>query len=111
MGAGRPYCGTWSLGEGGPAMTLRITPGSIESDGHVVLLPAGLTGTVTTEDGREYDLGPGHQIAIEVDSHEHAKEVSLVASRLAHDSEALPDISHDEELSRKNLGLSKKKGS
>ena len=28
-------------------MTLKITPGSIVSDGHVVLLPVGLTGTVT----------------------------------------------------------------
>ena len=43
---------------------LKITPGSIESDGHVVLLPAGLTGQVTTGDGRTYDLGPAHQIAI-----------------------------------------------
>ncbi len=90
-------------------MTLKITPGSIASDGHVVLLPAGLTGEVTVGDGTTYDLGPSTQIAIEVDSHDHAKEVALAASQLAHDSDALPDISHDEAQSRKNLGL--KKGS
>lgn len=89
---------------------LKITPGSIVSDGHVVLLPAGLTGEVTTDDGTTYDLGPATQVAIEVVSHDHAKEVALAASQLAHDDEALPDVSHDEALSRKNLGLTKKKG-
>lgn len=89
-------------------MTLRITPGSIESDGHVVLLPQGLTGTVTTEDGREYDLGPAHQIAVEVDSHDHAREVAYVASVLAHEAEDLPDVVHDAAQSRKNLGLKKR---
>lgn len=68
-------------------MTLKITPGSttpgsIESDGHVVLLPAGLTGTVTTDDGTTYDLGPATQLAIEVDSHDHAKEVAFAASQV-----------------------------
>ena len=89
-------------------MALKITPSSIESDGHVVLLPPGLTGEVTTEDGTTYNLGPAAQIAVEVDSHDHAKEVALEASRLAHDDENLPDIEHDEALSRKNLGLSKR---
>lgn len=89
-------------------MALKITPGSIESDGHVVLLPPGLTGTVTTDDGTTYDLGPASQIAIEVDSHDHAKEVAFAASQLAHDSDDLPDVVHDEAGSRKNLGLTKK---
>lgn len=92
-------------------MALKITPGSIVSDGHVVLLPPGLTGTVTTEDGTVYDLGPAHVPAIEVDSHDHAKEVALAASRLAHESDEFPDVVHDEAQSRKNLGLTKKKGS
>ncbi len=93
-------------------MSLKITPGtggSIVSDGHVVLLPAGLTGTVNAADGTAYDLGPASQIAIEVDSHEHAKEVALAASQLAHDDESLPDIHHDEKQSRKNLNITKKK--
>lgn len=47
-------------------MTIKITPGSIESDGHVVLLPVGLTGEVTLDDGTTYDLGPASQAAIEV---------------------------------------------
>lgn len=89
-------------------MTLKITPGSIESDGHVVLLPPGLTGEVTTDDGTTYDLGPAHQIAVEVESHDHAKEVALAASQLAHDDESLPGVEHDEAQSRKNLGLKKK---
>lgn len=87
-------------------MTLKITPGaqgSIESDGHVVLMPPGLTGTVTTKDGTTYDLGPAQQIAIEVDSHDHAKEVALKASDLAHESDDLPDVSHDRKTSLKNL--------
>jgi len=91
-------------------MTLKITPGTIESDGHVVLLPGGVTGQVTTQDGTTYDLGPASHIAVEVDSHEHAKEVALAASRMAHDSEALPDITHDEAQSLRNLDLTKKKG-
>jgi hypothetical protein len=94
-------------------VTLHITPGSggsIVSDGHVVLLPPGLTGTVKLADGTTVDLGPANQIAVEVDSHEKAKEVGLLASQLAHDADDLPDVTHDETLSRKNLGLTKKKG-
>ena len=88
-------------------MALKITPGTIVSDGHVVLLPAGLTGQVTTGDGTTYDLGPASQIAVEVDTHNHAKEVALAASQLAHDSDALPDVHFDEALSRKNLTVKK----
>ncbi len=84
-------------------MTLKITPGSIESDGHVVILPAGLTGEVTLEDGTTVDLGPAGQVAIEVDSHDKAKEVALLASDLANDDESLPDIKHDRKQSLKNL--------
>lgn len=87
-------------------MSLKITPGSIESDGHVVLLPPGLTGTVTVGDGTTYDLGPATQIAVEVDSHKHAREVALLASRLAHEDDSIP-VEHDEAQSRKNLGLTK----
>lgn len=92
---------------------MKVTPGTTtryESDGHVVLLPPGLTGSVTLEDGTIVDLGPGHQNAIEVETHDQAKEVALLASKLAGDSEDLPNVVHDEEQSRKNLGLSKKKG-
>ncbi len=88
-------------------MSIKITPGSIESDGHVVLLPAGLTGIVTLDDGTTYDLGPAGQVVIEVESHDHAKEVAIAASKLAHDSDALPDVSFDEATSRKNLQLKK----
>lgn len=88
-------------------MTIKITPGSIVSDGHVVIMPAGLTGEVTLEDGTTYNLGPASQEAIEVDSHDHAKQVAFVASKLAHDSDALPDVSYDEAQSRKNLGIKK----
>lgn len=84
-------------------MSLRITPGSIVSDGHVVLLPAGLTGEVTVGDGTTYGLGSASDIAIEVDSHAHAKEVVLVASQMAHDSDALPDVSFDKSQSLKNM--------
>lgn len=92
-------------------MALKITPGSIVSDGHVVLLPAGLTGEVTVEDGTTYDLGPAHQTAIEVDSQDHAAEVALAASDLAAASDDVPLVDkHDEAQSRKNLGLPKKKG-
>lgn len=89
-------------------MALKITPGSIESDGHVVLMPAGLTGEVVTEDGTAYDLGPAGQVAIEVDSHDHAKEVALEVSKRAHDDESIP-VEHDEAQTRKNLGLKKGK--
>lgn len=88
-------------------MTLKITPGSIVSDGHVVLLPAGLTGTVTTDDGTEYDLGPAGQVAIEADSHDHAKEVALSASQMVADSKHI-EGDFDEAQSRKNLGMKKK---
>lgn len=88
-------------------MSLKITPGSIVSDGHVVLLPAGLTGEVTVGDGTTYDLGPSSQIAVEVDSHDHAKEVALVASQMAHDSDALPDVTFDQAQSRTNLAVKK----
>ncbi len=87
-------------------MTLKITPGSqqvVESDGHVVLLPPGLTGEVTLGDGTTVDLGPAATTVIEVESHDHAKEVALLASDLAHDDESLPDISHDRKQSEKNL--------
>ncbi len=89
-------------------MALKITPGSIVSDGHVVILPAGLTGEVTLDDGTTVDLGPAGQIAVEVDSHDHAKEVALAASQLAHDDESLPDIKFDRKQSEKNLTLKKK---
>ncbi len=91
-------------------MSIKITPGSIVSDGHVVLLPAGLTGEVTLDDGTTVDLGPASQTAIEVASHDQAKEVALAASQLAHDDESLPDVTYDEAASRKNLNLKKKKG-
>jgi hypothetical protein len=92
---------------------VKVTPGTntvYESDGHVVLLPPGLTGTVELEDGTVVDLGPANQVVIEVGSHDQAKEVALAASQLAHESEDLPNLQHDEAQSRKNLGL-KKKGS
>lgn len=90
-------------------MTLKITQGHIESDGHVVLLPPGLTGAVTTEDGSEYDLGPASQLAVEVASPEHAAEVALEASKLALADPAITEVEEfDEELSRANLGLDKK---
>lgn len=76
---------------------------------HIVILPEGLTGTVTLEDGSTYDLGPGDHTVVEVDSHDHGKEVGLLASQLAHEDESLPDVTHDESLSRKNLGLKKGK--
>jgi hypothetical protein len=88
-------------------MTLKITPASIVSDGHVVLLPAGLTGQVTTADGTTYDFGPAHQEAIEVNSHDHAKEVALVASQLAVEHPGVDIEEFDEALSRKNLGMKK----
>ncbi len=84
-------------------MSIKITPGSIVSDGHVVLLPAGLTGEVTLDDGTTVDLGPSSQTVIEVDSHDHAKEVALLASDLAHDDDGLPDVTHDKKQSQKNL--------
>lgn len=92
-------------------MTLKINGGSIESDGHVVLMPAGVTGTVTTSDGQTYDLGPSGQIAIEVDTLEHAAEVAYEVSNRVGEDDAFPDITHDEEAraqSRKNLGLDSK---
>lgn len=87
-------------------MTLKITPGRIESDGHVVLMPPGVTGEVVTADGTTYDLGPASQIAVEVDSHDHAKAVALEVSRRVAADEAIPS-DHDEAQSRKNLGLKK----
>lgn len=89
-------------------MTLKITPGSIESDGHVVLMPAGLTGAVEVN-GTTYDLGPAGQVAIEVNE-EDAGEVALAVSQLAVDSPAVPIEEFDEAASRKNLNLNKKKG-
>lgn len=83
---------------------LEIKPGSIVSDGHVVLLPAGLTGTVTTVDGETYDLGPASQIALEVKSHDHAKEVAFEASKMALESDEVSNVTEfDEEASRRNL--------
>jgi hypothetical protein len=93
-------------------MAMKVTPGtqgSIVSDGHVVLMPAGLTGSVEVE-GVTYDLGDAQNLAIEVESHEHAKEAALLISQLAHESADLPDVTHDEATSRKALGLPKKKG-
>ena len=90
-------------------MSLKITPGAIVSDGHVVLMPAGVTGEVVTEDGTAYDLGPAGQVAIEVGSHDHAKEVAFEVSKRAHDDDGLPGVQHDEAASRKNLGLKKGK--
>ena len=84
-------------------MSIKFTPGSIVSDGHVVILPVGLTGEVTLDDGTTYDLGPAGQVAIEVGSHDHAKKVALLASDLAHVDPALPDISHDRKQSERNF--------
>jgi hypothetical protein len=87
---------------------MKSTPASYEGE-HVVLLPAGLTGTVTLQDGTTYDLGPGHQVVIEVESHDHGKEVGILASKLAVESDAVPAAAEfDEAASRKNLGLNKK---
>ena len=97
-------------------MTLRITPAAIESDGHVVLLPAGLTGEVEV-DGVAYDLS-GRQAVVNgvvvgvvvADTQEHAAELTLEASRRALESEDVPQVTEfDEEQSRKNLRLPKKK--
>ncbi len=74
---------------------------------HLVILPAGLTGSVTLDDGTTIDLGPASQTVVEVGSEDHGKEVGFAASKLAHDSDALPDIIHDEAQSRRNLGLKK----
>lgn len=89
-------------------MTLKITGGEIVSDGHVVLMPAGVTGTVETSDGQTYDLGPAHQIAVEVDSQEHAAEVAYEVSKRCGESDDFPDVAftdEDAKVSRKNLGL------
>jgi hypothetical protein len=89
---------------------VKQTPATYEGE-HLVLLPAGLTGTVTLEDGTSYDLGPGHQTVLEAQSHDHAKEIALAASALAAADDAVPTVTeYDEALSRKNLGLTKKKG-
>lgn len=84
-------------------MTLKITPGSIVSDGHVVLLPAGVTGEVTLDDGTTYNLGPATQNVIEVDSHEHALETALRVSDMVGESEDYPDVQHDRKLSERNF--------
>ena len=89
---------------------MKQTPATYEGE-HLVLLPAGLTGSVTVEDGTTYDLGPGHQTVIEVQSHDHAKELALAASDLAAADDAVTAVQeHDHAQSRKNLGLTKKKG-
>lgn len=88
---------------------LNITPGKIESDGHVVLLPAGLTGEVTLKDGSVVDLGPANQAVIEVASHEQAKEVVVLASQMAVEDENVDVQEFDEATTRKNL-TNKKKG-
>jgi hypothetical protein len=89
---------------------MKSNPASYEGE-HIVLLPAGLTGTVTLQDGTTYDLGPGHQVVVEVESHDHGKEVGLLASKLAVDDDAVPSVTEfDEAASRKNLSIDKKKG-
>lgn len=89
---------------------MKQTPATYEGE-HLVLLPPGLTGTVTVDDGTSYDLGPGHQTVIEVQSHDHAKEIALAASDMAAADDAVPGVTdHDHAQSRKNLGLTKKKG-
>jgi hypothetical protein len=89
---------------------MKSTPASFEGE-HLVVLPVGLTGSVTLEDGTTYDLGPGHQVVVEVESHEHGKEVALLASKLAVEDDSIPTAADfDEAASRKNLGLDKKKG-
>jgi len=61
-------------------MNLRITPGSIESDGHIVLTGP-ITGTITTSDGTVVDVSAE---AVEVDSQEEADEIAqAVAQRYA----------------------------
>jgi hypothetical protein len=57
---------------------IRLTPGHIESDGHVVLIGP-LTGDVTLADGTTIDVSP---VAVEVATVEEADEVAhLVALR------------------------------
>lgn len=67
-------------------MTLKITPGSIVSDGHVVLTGP-IRGTVETADGDVVDVTPE---VIEVESAEKAAEVAaLLGDRYA--AEGHPD--------------------
>lgn len=47
------------------------------SDGHVVLTGPENSGVVALADGTEYDVSPE---VIEVDSHEHAKELAMALS-------------------------------
>jgi hypothetical protein len=89
---------------------MKTTPASHEGS-HLVLLPAGLTGQVTLDDGSVVDLGPAHQTVIEVADHDQAKEVALVASQMALEDDSVDTVQDfDEAQSRKNLGLNKKKG-
>lgn len=61
-------------------MNLRITPGSIESDGHIVLTGP-ITGTITRPDGTVVDVSAE---AVEVDTQEEADEIAqAVAERYA----------------------------
>lgn len=61
-------------------MAIRITPGHIEADGHVVLTGP-IQGTVTTADGETLDVSP---VAVEVESPEKAAEVAdLIGRRYA----------------------------
>jgi hypothetical protein len=89
---------------------VKSTQATFEGE-HILLLPPGLTGSVTLDDGTVVDLGPGHQVVVELDSHEQAKEVALIASKLAAEDDTVTAVpEHDEAQSRKNLGLPKKKG-
>ena len=74
-------------------MTLRITPGSIESDGHIVLTGP-ITGTITRPDGTVVDVTAE---AVEVDTQEEADEIAqAVAERYAAEGHPFM-IEHDDE--------------
>jgi hypothetical protein len=73
-------------------MAIKITPGSIVSDGHVVLTGP-ITGTVTTDDGTTYDVS---DVAVEV-AKEHVAEVAhLIGQRYADEGHPTdPDFTYD----------------
>lgn len=74
-------------------MTIKITPGSVVSDGHVVLTGP-ITGTVTTDDGTTYDVSA---VAVEVPD-EHAAEVAhLIGQRYADEGHPTdPEFTYDD---------------